>query len=90
MQLSGIVPTVKLDPVGLGMSVVIIPSTAHQILLIQLVKENEPALSLADIIIDPHFVFRHILVHMVMTAGSELHVKPATHQPSIDDPDSDT
>ncbi len=71
---------------GLSVSFVVCPATGHAVALVQLVQQHVAALFLFDVIIDPHFILRHKLIYVVVTAGSEVDVKHAAHQAAIHNP----
>src|SRR5438270_10345499 len=78
MQLSGMIAVIAFHAAGLLMSAVVIASVGHQIPLVKLVKEDKALLVLVHIVVDPHLVARHKLIHVLMPSLGELDIVDAS------------
>ena len=52
----------------------------------QLVEQHESVLVVVDVIVDPDFVARHELVHVVVAALGKVDVVAAAYEPAVDEP----
>src|SRR5712692_4728974 len=86
VQFGGMVPVMALEPARVVVRRVIVHPIRHEVPFVQFVEQDEPALLLVDVIVDPHFVLWDELVDAIVPALGELDVVHAAHQPALHEP----
>ena len=70
------------------MRAIVVPTLRHQISLVQLMEQDKRTLRFCQVVVDPHFVLRNKLVHIVMSTFSEINIKYTSHKTPVDNPDT--
>src|ERR1700722_5091309 len=87
MQKVRVTPVVEFEPARIRVRPIVVHPLGHEVALVQLVEEHECPLVLLHIIVDPYFVVRDVLVHVLVPAFGELDIEDAADEPALDDPD---